>query len=174
MLLLRRYAVLGLAALGLILAAVALPGSPRTVSAAGYLGDVGYSDSVTVTGQGYAPGAEITLTFESTPVFLKVVTADANGSFTASVTIPAGVPYGNHDIVASGKDPSGNQLVQKTLVNVKQAQPKAQAVTPPKKIVADSSGFNATPVVIFVAVVLLLGGTILVLWRQRRQSTAGI
>ncbi|QDZ15310.1 beta strand repeat-containing protein [Humibacter ginsenosidimutans] len=61
---------------------------------------------ITVSGDGFAPFAPVTLGFYSTPQSLGTATADASGAFTASITIPAGTS-GTHTIVAAGIDASG-------------------------------------------------------------------
>ena len=69
---------------------VALPGEP-----------------VTVSGSGYAPGTTVTITFESTPQVVGVVTADASGRFTAEVVVPPDATPGMHTIRATGLGADG-------------------------------------------------------------------
>jgi 5'-nucleotidase len=61
---------------------------------------------VTVFGQKFTPNQQADLSLHSTPVALGVVSVDANGNFTAQVTIPAGTTNGAHTVealdVASG------------------------------------------------------------------------
>lgn len=61
---------------------------------------------VTVFGQKFTPNQQADLSLHSTPVALGVVTIDANGNFTAQVTIPSGTTLGAHTVealdVASG------------------------------------------------------------------------
>jgi hypothetical protein len=64
--------------------------------------------TMTVSGSGYAPNSTITLAIYSTPQVLTIVVTDASGNFTATVTVPAGLAAGNHTLVASGVDSSGN------------------------------------------------------------------
>jgi hypothetical protein len=56
--------------------------------------------SITVTG--FAPREIIIIVIHSTPVQLASVTANANGSADASVTIPSNLPTGSHVITATG------------------------------------------------------------------------
>lgn len=63
--------------------------------------------TMTVSGSGYAPFSSVTVLIYSSPQVLTTVVADASGSFTATVTVPAGLPSGNHTLVASGVDNSG-------------------------------------------------------------------
>jgi hypothetical protein len=62
-------------------------------------------------GSPYVAGAEVTLSLNSDPVFLKTVTADANGHFSTPVTIPANAPLGGHTVQSSGAGVSGSTLV---------------------------------------------------------------
>ena len=64
-------------------------------------------DQTTVSGSGFAPGAEISLTLCSTPVQIGVVVADASGAFSANVTIPPDTSSGEHTLVGTGLDPTG-------------------------------------------------------------------
>ncbi len=72
-------------------------GSVSTVSAGG---------TVTLTGGGYLPFSTVTLVMYSDPVVLGTTEADADGNISATVTLPAGIS-GEHTLVASGVDPSG-------------------------------------------------------------------
>ena len=58
--------------------------------------------SVTVSGSGFAPGATVTITFQSPRVVVGTVTADGKGHFTATVVLPADAPPGKHDLQAAG------------------------------------------------------------------------
>lgn len=61
----------------------------------GYVGQ-----EVTISGTGFKPSTPIIITIESTPIQVATVTSSAQGSFTATFTIPA-VAKGNHVIRAS-------------------------------------------------------------------------
>jgi hypothetical protein len=58
--------------------------------------------SVTVSGSGFAPGATITITFQSPRVVVGTTTADGKGHFTATVLVPADAPPGKHNLQADG------------------------------------------------------------------------
>ena len=60
---------------------------------------------LTVSGTSFAPGEQVRLELHSTPVLLATVTADAQGRFTATLTVPRVAP-GAHQVVATG-DSSG-------------------------------------------------------------------
>ena len=59
-------------------------------------------DTITLTGDGFQPGEALEVWLLSTPVQLATLTADANGAFTATVTIPANVPPGAHTLEIRG------------------------------------------------------------------------
>ena len=75
-------------------------------------------ESVRVSGAGYAPGASVDITIESTPTLLKTVTTDATGSFSTTVVIPATFPGGQHTLKATGADPAGGLRVLSLAVAV--------------------------------------------------------
>ncbi len=58
-------------------------------------------DLVTVLGEGYAPGEQITVQFNSDPVTVGTATASDRGAFSLTFTVPQ-VAVGGHTIVASG------------------------------------------------------------------------
>jgi hypothetical protein len=63
-------------------------------------------DTATVSGDGYDPGSQITISINRTDgVFTQdvlITTADANGQFTATFTVPAAAPAGTYDVLANG------------------------------------------------------------------------
>lgn len=62
--------------------------------------------SLTVTGENFAPNAQVRIELHTTVSVLATVTSDGNGSFSTSVTLPAGVT-GTHRIVAVGGNVAG-------------------------------------------------------------------
>lgn len=56
---------------------------------------------------GFMPHSQVTITLHSDPIVLATATADGNGYVDVTVTIPAGVTVGAHEIQAAGTDPSG-------------------------------------------------------------------
>jgi hypothetical protein len=70
-------------------------------------------DTFTVTATGFAADAPVTFGIYSAPVVRAVVNADASGSATATITIPAGYA-GAHSIVAAGKAPDGSDRFLRT------------------------------------------------------------
>ncbi|WP_336648696.1 ExeM/NucH family extracellular endonuclease [Microbacterium sp. MMO-10] len=64
--------------------------------------------TVTISGSGLEENEKVALELHSTPVSLGSATADADGAFTATVTIPAGTAAGQHHVVAILSD--GSQI----------------------------------------------------------------
>ncbi len=55
---------------------------------------------ITISGTGFKPNAQITITYASTPVVVATVTSAANGAFTATFKVPNSSP-GEHTITAT-------------------------------------------------------------------------
>jgi LPXTG-motif cell wall-anchored protein len=60
-------------------------------------------ESVDVSGKACAPGASVTITYDDGTV-LGTVTADANGDFTAKITVPSSSTLGMHLVTATCGD----------------------------------------------------------------------
>lgn len=58
----------------------------------------------------FEPGSTVTFTLESDPVFLTSATAGADGTVTATYSIPADTTAGAHEIVATGNARNGGTL----------------------------------------------------------------
>lgn len=71
-----------------------------------------------LTGGGFAPGAEVTISFHSAVVVVGSVRADSKGHFAATVTVPAGAIAGAHHFEASGMGQSGQVVTSATAVEV--------------------------------------------------------
>jgi LPXTG-motif cell wall-anchored protein len=81
-------------------------------------GNVTPGQQITVNFNGFAPGTPATITFESVPVEIGVVTVNAQGVIRESVTIPADAALGNHEIVATGVDRDGQAKVSRLAIVV--------------------------------------------------------
>jgi hypothetical protein len=69
-------------------------------------------DVITLTGSGFVPGTEITITFHSAPVLVSRMHANKQGAFTDNVTVPYSASGGDHHFEATGLGPKGRvQLV---------------------------------------------------------------
>ncbi len=80
-----------------------------------------------ITGGGYVPGSEVTVTIESDPIVLIVTTADANGEIDVVVTLPEDMPFGDHSIKAAGDAATGGRLVLTRPAEVVASVPEALA-----------------------------------------------
>lgn len=112
--------------------------------------------SVRLTGNGFAAGETVELTLHSDPVTIAEVTADGDGAFRESVTIPSDAPVGDHRLVAEG---ASSALTAEVPLEVTAAMPDDLAVTG-----------STIPVGLIIAVVVLLvaGAVILIIARRRR------
>jgi hypothetical protein len=66
--------------------------------------------SVNVSASGFQPNSTAQILLHSTPVLLATSPTDANGTVSATVTIPTDAALGAHDIVLSGDDSSGSAM----------------------------------------------------------------
>jgi hypothetical protein len=76
-------------------------GQPTRVGANGRL-LVDESGNVQVAGAGFKPGSQVDLWVMSDPVYLGAVTVNAQGSFSANLPLPTGIPVGDHTLQANG------------------------------------------------------------------------
>lgn len=100
----------------LLAAALVLAATPGVAQAQGYDGDgdfIAVSDTTVAPGQpitisGCCFVGDVTIDILSTPRRLGTATADANGVFTATVTIPTDIAPGEHTITATGQNADGS------------------------------------------------------------------
>ena len=65
--------------------------------------------SVSVSDGCFAPNATLTQVFQSTPVVLGTIRADANGRYANTIVVPLSADPGLHQIITSGPNPAGSQ-----------------------------------------------------------------
>lgn len=99
---------------------------PLSVSA----NQVKAGDSVTISGDGFAPGAALVAELHSKPVRLSAFSAGAGGSFTTTVKIPADTTPGLHEIVVVGAGLDGVQTVTADITVVAALAAVATTATP--------------------------------------------
>ena len=114
---------------------------------------------ITVTGTGFAPGATVVITFESTPVTLATVAADSGGTFSAVVTIPTNATPGIHTIKATGAGADGGTLVLSAQVTVSGTSGGTLART---------GSDNILPLLLVAAGLVLVGGVLIFSVRRRQ------
>jgi 5'-nucleotidase len=107
---------------------------------------------VTISGNGFKPGTTVVLTLYSTPVDLGSVTVAADGTFTATVTLPSSVTAGSHTLLATGLASDGT--VRYVVEAVTVTAPGAAGGLP-------VTGVDVNRVVL-IAFALLMAGMVLV------------
>lgn len=140
--------------------------------------EVSPGDEITVAGGGFAPNSDVTITFESAPVVLAVVRADAAGQFTARVRIPADATPGIHTLRATGVDPQGRPRVLTSTITVRGAQAGPTAPTAPRAQPRSGSlartGWSGTIPISIAALALIGAGALLLLQVRREAQPAGL
>ena len=117
-------------------------------------------ETITVDGTSCAPGATVTVRWDDGTV-LGTFTADDDGNFTTTVTIPSNASVGVHTMTATCGD-----VVQYLNVNV-----LADSVTTIDNGTLARTGSNSTTPLLFVgAAALVLGGAFLYGARKPRQA----
>ena len=89
---------------------VAPPATSTTTPSAG--------ESITITGDGFAPNTTLTIELHSTPVVLATTQTDSAGNYSVIVVIPADTPPGAHEIVARGLGPNGEERTSVVTITV--------------------------------------------------------
>jgi titin len=118
--------------------------------------------AIVLIGTGFAAYSTVTVAIYSAPTVLALVTADAHGDFTHTVTVPADLPVGTHTFLATGVDPDGEPFAMKLAVTVAPAAesgPPTLPITGPAIIDPVETGLA----LIGIGVIVLVGGT-----RRRR------
>lgn len=120
---------------------------------------------VTISGDGFAPGATISFELQSDPISLGSTEADASGAFTATVTIPSSVEPGTHMIVASGESASGGVRVLSVEVTVTGEGDEAGGELP-------VTGASGAAVLVGLALLAISAGTLVVRAARRKLHQA--
>lgn len=116
-------------------------------------------ETVDVAGEGCAPGAEVIVTWDDGTV-LGTFTADANGDFVTTITVPSNATLGVHLVTATCGD-----VEQFINVNV-----LAETVNAGGDTLARTGSSNTGPLVGIGAAALVLGGAFLYGARRPRQA----
>jgi hypothetical protein len=121
--------------------------------------DVKPGDTITVTGEGFAPGESVTIDLRSQSVRLGEAVADDTGAFSTSVTIPRDTATGEHHVVLTGENPESTISFTITVDPDTVILPGGIATT----------GAVVAPV-LTLGLLLVAAGAALFIWRRRRHS----
>ena len=143
------------------------------------VGELVAGQAVTITGENFKPGTTATFTLHSEPLALGSATVAANGTVSLTATVPADVPAGQHSVVITGTGVSGEAVEVSIPLTVPAAGSWPAGDTPATSATASAStsasddlantGFNMMPLGLAGAVLVLLGGLVVV----RRASVRG-
>jgi hypothetical protein len=122
---------------------------------------------ITVTGQGFASGQDVTLTLMSAPVPLGTAAANRAGDFSHLVTVPSGAPLGSHQVVATGR--SFADPAQPLSLSAQLTLACAATVTVAPSHVLPFTGF-ATRAWLVASLAFILAGAALVLRAHKRRQ----
>jgi hypothetical protein len=131
---------------------------------------------VTVSGNKWLPGSQVTIEFLSTPVLLATAQVDATGRFSTQVTIPRDATPGPHTIRVTGLDFDRNQrtvnlpiIVQAAAAAPPVSTPAAPPAVTPRAALARTGGHLTTGGAFAVLFLVVGGGA---LFASRRLSRA--
>lgn len=166
----RRYAailIFALAAVPGVAAAQQYPPAATTLT----IGDStpGPGGTVSIGGGGFAPDADIVITFESVPVTLATVKASAAGVLAVTVKIPSNATPGLHTLKATGAAAGGGIQVLSAQVNV--GGDADDAPGSGGTLARTGSSNNTIPIVLVAGGLVLVGGVLVFSVRRRRAPT---
>lgn len=126
---------------------------------------------VTVFGDGFQPGAELTITFRSDPVVLGKTRASTDGSYSATVAIPTNATPGMHTIEVYGLAQDGQGRAANTPIRIVAAAARSGSDALP------ASGAPMTSMATFAFMLVtagevLLGGALWATWPRRREPAS--
>jgi hypothetical protein len=124
-------------------------------------------DTANVSGNGWQPGALITVTINSDPVVLGTINASATGSFSQNYQIPC-LENGTHTITASGIAEDGLPRTSSDVVSIQNCVISTGAAN------LAFTGSSDTFPFVGVGIGLILAGAVLAVVAQRRRSAHSI
>jgi LPXTG-motif cell wall-anchored protein len=87
-----------------------VPDAPLTLTTdKGQITAVAPGEKITIIGDGFKPGTNVSVIVYSEPQVLGTTLVGPDGTFRFEVTVPAGLPAGEHSLVASGIAPDGSE-----------------------------------------------------------------
>ena len=143
-------------------------------------------DTVTLTANGFTPGATVTVTLDPGPAALGSGAADGDGAFTLDATIPNDAEAGDHTITASGESADGLlSLTARVTVTAEGCEaPNAPAPGGAAPAGGESgggggglafTGSGLTMLLLQVALALTaIGGAFMALSKRRRNARASV
>jgi hypothetical protein len=123
-----------------------------------------------VTGQGWAPGHEVTLTLTPGAVPLGTTVTTSAGGFSLVVTIPANTAPGQYEKVASG--PSGANPAETLTLTDQLTVESCPAPAPPVHTSLPFTGFGARGWLAASLAFILAGSALVLETRKRRHRRA--
>jgi hypothetical protein len=111
--------------------------------------------TTSVSGSGCEANTPVTLSLDVASTPIGTTTADDQGNFTATATIPVDSSAGQHNVLATCTDPNGADLVATAALSVTRS---GLAVT----------GANFIPLAIVMVVTLAVGLVLILIGRRRR------
>lgn len=122
--------------------------------------------TMTLVATGFAPASPVTFGIYSSPVVLAVVEADAQGTATATVVIPAGYT-GSHTLLAIGTAPDGTVRELRSAIVLPRAAAKPGAQTAAPGGLA-ATGLDVSALAVLASLLLAAGIALAVRRRVRR------
>lgn len=131
--------------------------------------------TLTVTGGGFGSSQTISLTLYSTPQSLGTVQTNGSGSLADAVTLPAGVPAGNHTLVATDQATGQTASAPFTLAQASgpfttgaPAGPSTPSAAPGPNRQLPITGADVATLSALAALSIALGGFMVLGARRRR------
>jgi hypothetical protein len=140
---------------------------PRTAKLTISEASVPAGGSLVISGSGFEPDAVVTLTLHSTPVDLGTATANGDGSFVATVTIPSSTARGAHTVEASTKD--GTTVSVALTVTAKGTVAAGGSVSASADDLADTGSTGVLGLGLLALLIIALGAAVATVARIRRK-----
>lgn len=122
--------------------------------------------TVVVVADGFAPGSWVNVRFQSDPIVIGTYQADAAGRIELTLTVPEGLPPGEHDVIVEGFAPDGSvrQFVQPIIIG-----DAATPTTGPLAPILPRTGSDPTSMSVAAVLLVVAGAVALLLGRPRRR-----
>jgi LPXTG-motif cell wall-anchored protein len=147
-------------------------------------------DSVTISGEGFAPGSSVVVELAANETTLGSATADGAGAFSLETTIPDTQAAGDYTVTVSGSAADGSDVDERAALEVQDCEgggdddsgnddDGAVSATPPADDSSSSgnlpvTGSNSTMTLIKIGLALAAIGGALLAWARRRRRVAAL